>query len=251
MDLATLKAKGIVRAQTARPPVRAVFPFGLAQAGVHELAETRFGDMPALTGFALAARAEGRNANRAGTLLWVTQAGLGLEHGRVPDSALRAFSAHHTPRLVVHPGKLADVLWTIEEAIASSAVSLVVAEISDADFTATRRLALASGRHGVPVVLLMPYGREGATAAEARWRIAPKPSAPNRYDSRAPGAPRWHAILERSRTAPHLAGHSFDLEWNDETLSLTVVSGLAAGQVAPPAPPRRGPPDASGIRRAG
>jgi protein ImuA len=250
MDLATLKANGIVRTQTAHPPVRAVFPFGLSQTGVHELAEARFGDMPALTGFALAARSEGQNRGRAGAILWVTQAGLGMEHGLVPDGALRTFSPHHTPRLVVRPGKLADALWTIEEAIASSAVSLVVAEISGADFTATRRLALASGRHGVPVVLLMPYGREGATAAEARWRIAPRPSAPNRYDSRAPGAPRWHVVLERSRTAPHLAGRSFDLEWNDETLSLTVVPGLAAGQVTPPAPPRRGPSDASGIRRA-
>lgn len=251
MDLATLKAKGIVRAHSARTPIRALFPFGLAQAGVHELAEARFGDMPALTGFALAARAEGGEASKAGAILWVTQAKLGLEHGCVPDSALHGFSTHHTPRLVVHPGKLSDALWTIEEAIASSAVSLVVADVSGADFTATRRLALASGRHGVPVILLMPYGREGATAAEARWRIASRPSSPNRYDPRAPGAPRWHAVLERSRTAPHFAGHSFDLEWNDETLSLTVVSGLAAGQVAPPAPPRGGAPDASGIRQTG
>jgi protein ImuA len=251
MDIATLKAQGVVRAYPARTPMRAHFPFGLAQSGVHELAETCFGDMPALTGLALAARAEGGRANRAGAVFWVTEARPGLEHGCVPDNALRAFSAHHTPRLVVRPGKLSDALWTIEEAIASSAVSLIVAEISGADFTTTRRLALASGRHGVPVILLMPYGRQGATAAEARWRIASRPSAPNRYDPRAPGAPRWHATLERSRSAPHLAGHSFDLEWNNETLSLTVVSGLVTGQVAPPAPPRRGPADASGIRRAG
>lgn len=251
MDIATLKAKGIVRAHSARTPICARFPFGLAQAGVHELAEACFGDMPALTGFTLAAYAEGGGANRAGAILWVTQARLGLEHGCVPDSALRAFSAHHSHRLVVQPAKLSDALWTIEEAIASSAVSLIVAEVSGADFTATRRLALASGRHGVPVILLMPYGREGATAAQARWRITSKPSAPNRYDPRAPGTPRWHATLERSRTAPHLAGHSFDLEWNNETLSLTVVSGLGAGQAASPTPPRCGPADASGIRRAG
>ena len=120
MDIATLKAKGIVRAHSARTPICARFPFGLAQAGVHELAEACFGDMPALTGFTLAAYAEGGGANRAGAILWVTQARLGLEHGCVPDSALRAFSAHHTHRLVVQPAKLSDALWTIEEAIAST-----------------------------------------------------------------------------------------------------------------------------------
>ncbi|MBF4328339.1 hypothetical protein EAY16_24000, partial [Vibrio anguillarum] len=66
------------------------------------------------------------------------------------------------PRLSLTARTLPDALWAVEEAVVSGAVSLVVAEIEAADFTATRRLTLASGRHGVPVVLLMPPTCEGA-----------------------------------------------------------------------------------------
>ena len=131
----------------------------------------------------------------------------------------------------VQTRKLGEALWAIEEGIKSAAVGLVIAEVEDCDFTASRRLVLASSRYGVPVILLMPHTREGATAATARWRIRPRLSANNGFNARGLGTARWHAVLERSRQAPHLAGRSFDLEWNDETLSLTMVPGLAPYQI--------------------
>ena len=149
------------------------------------------------------------------------------------QAALRQMQAVMPQRLNVETRTLAEALWAVEEAVVSGAVSLVIAEVEAADFTATRRLTLASGRYGVPVILMMPQTCEGATAAATRWRIRPRPSAPNRYDPQAPGNPRWRAVLERCRTAPNATGASFDLEWNDETLSLSVVSGLAAGPAAP------------------
>ncbi|MEO0883774.1 MAG: hypothetical protein AAFY34_13740 [Pseudomonadota bacterium] len=199
-------------------------------AGIHELAEAQFGDMAAMTGLALAAS----RALPAGPIFWVSQRGLAREHGSLQQKQIEAFHGRERPCLFVRPRKLIDTLWAVEEAIRSSAVACVFADIAEADFTATRRLALASSRHGVPVVLLMPYTREGATAATARWRVSSVPSAVNPLDARAPGQIRWRAILERSRTVPELAGHVFDLDYTHETLSLNLVSRLAPR----PAPPR-------------
>ena len=198
------------------------FPFRLGSEGVHEICEASYGDMAALTGFALAAAKPRREA-----IAWVMQRRLSLEHGaHLPGGAAQL--RREPPSLVsIEVSKLTDALWTIEEAVRSAAVGCVIAEIEPMNFTASRRLALASGRHGVPVILLLPYSCEGSTAASARWRVAPRPSSPNLFDARAPGHPRWRAVLERTRLAPHLAGKVFDVELNDETLSLSVVSGMA------------------------
>tara|TARA_B100000678_G_scaffold281676_2_gene279773 strand:- start:1477 stop:2232 length:756 start_codon:yes stop_codon:yes gene_type:complete len=232
MDLTALKSQGLVRpCREASAPSRTPFPFGLGKAGVHELVETRFGDFAALTGFACAALSEAPPRS----VLWVAQAGFMSEFGMPRQEAVRGFWRGDVACLFVSPRRLEEVLWTVEEGVTSGAVSLVVAELAGADFTATRRLTLASRARGVPVVALMPYTRQGVTAAEARWRIAPRASSPNRYDAQAPGHMRWRAVLERSRSAPDKAGTQYDLEFDDETLSLTLVPGLAAR----PAPPRK------------
>ncbi|MEM1036744.1 MAG: hypothetical protein AAGI14_08305 [Pseudomonadota bacterium] len=192
---------------------------------MHEVCETQHGDLPALFGFSLAA-----SARRRGVILHVQQSTLGIEHGDILTAGAEGFQSQANSVLSVFTRKGTDALWAIEEGIKSAAVGLVIAEIVDCDFTASRRLVLASSRYGVPVILLMPYMREGTTAATARWRVRPRLSANNQFDPRGLGAARWHAVLERSRQAPHFAGRRFDLEWNDETLSLTMAPKLAAHQ---------------------
>ncbi|MEQ9507261.1 MAG: hypothetical protein RLO80_13465 [Hyphomonas sp.] len=203
------------------------FPFGLGKSGLHELAEASYGDSPAMTGFLLAAMRK----QAKGAWIWIRQASIFRDIGEVPEAALAGGSA--SLRLNVQARNAREALWATEEAILSGAASLVIAEIEGADFTATRRLTLASSRHGVPVVLMLPYTCEGATAAVTRWRVGPRPSSSNRFDKHAPGHPRWRAVLERCRTTPASTGKAFDLEWNDETLSLSVVAGLADGPAAP------------------
>ena len=204
----------------------AAFPLGLGQYGVHELCEDSFGDMAALTGFALAASRPCK-----GMIVWVRQQALAHDHGHVLAAGMQALAPQTPPILNITTRKTTDTLWATEEAIRAQATGLVIAELQTADFTASRRLTLASSRHGVPLILLMPYTRQGSTASAARWRIASRPSAPNRYDPHAPGHTRWHAALERCRRAPHMTGHSFNLELDNETLSLRVVTGLAANPV--------------------
>ena len=206
------------------PPI--TFPFEFGSSGVHEVCETQHGDLPALFGFSLAA-----SARRRGVILHVQQSTLGIEHGDTLYAGAEGFQSQANSILSVFTRKGTDALWAIEEGIKSAAVGLVIAEIANCDFTASRRLVLASSRYGVPVILLMPYMREGATAAKARWRVRPRLSANNQFDPRGLGAARWHAVLERSRQAPHFAGRRFNLEWNDDTLSLTMAPKLAAHQI--------------------
>ncbi|MFN3610120.1 MAG: ImuA family protein [Hyphomonas sp.] len=229
MDLAALISQGLIGPVTAPPAQAASFPYGLGTQGLHEVAEAGYGDRAAATGFILAAARPARK----GVLLWISQITIARETGTLPEAALREMTGDGVRRLNLVTHQTRDALWAVEEAVVSGAVSHVIAEVDSADFTSTRRLTLASGRHGVPVTLLLPHRCEGATAASTRWRISPRPSAPNGYDPRAPGHPRWRAQLERCRTAPAMAGHLFDLEWNDETLSLTVVSRMGTGSSAP------------------
>lgn len=233
MDLATLRSKGLIRPVTAAPAQPAAFPFGLGSDGVHEVAEAAYGHWAAVTGFTLATV----QPTRKGACLWICQTSLSRDTGHIPATSLQQMTGGREPRLCITARKSAEALWSAEEGIMSGAIRHVVVELEEADFTATRRLALASEKHGVPVTLLLPHTCSGATAASTRWRVGTQISAMNRHDPRAPGQPRYRAVLERCRTAPAAVGRAFDLEWNDETLSLHMVSGMAAGPAAPrPAP---------------
>ncbi|MEM9750373.1 MAG: hypothetical protein AAF869_05410 [Pseudomonadota bacterium] len=202
------------------------FPFGLGAREVHEICEAAYGDMAALTGFALALSA--RRLEAHGAIIWVSQTQFGLEHGWASEVGLAQMRREPRPILRVRAGRADMALWAVEEAIRCSAVSLVIGEVEDLDFTASRRLTLAARRCGAAVLLLMPHSRGGATAAAARWRVGAAPSKANAFDPHALGFPRWRVVLERSRAAPHMAGRAFEVEWNDETLSFALASELAA-----------------------
>lgn len=221
------------------------FPFGLGRRGVHELAASAYRDYPALAGFTLAALGQGIS----GALVWITPDLVARDQGRVSAGAMHRLQPGLS-LLNIGVRRPEDALWAAEETIRSGAASLVVAEVKTVDFTATRRLSLASQRHGVPLVLLLPQTCEGSTAAQARWRVAAHPSAPNRFDPRALGHTRWQAVLERCRSAPESVGRAFDVEFNDETLSLSLVSGLAT-RPAETHPPRRDTNKGTEWRRTG
>ena len=165
-------------------------------------------------------------------------------------------------RLVV--GRLAhpkELLWAIEEAIACRAVAAVTAELPEEtralDFTASRRLSLRAATGGASVLLLR-YSRErAASAARLRWHVAPAPSQPPPFDDRAPGEPRWRAVLERSGL-PQSAlrgGEEILLDWTKNGFipvrADSVERGIAetAGFSRRP-PPSGAPPAALGNRLA-
>jgi len=135
-------------------------------------------------------------------LLWVQERMAILESGRI----------HHPPGLPtqnlihVETRDARDALWAMEEGLRCSGLSAVIGEIwgepKALDFTATRRLAVASERSGVAAFLIRLGGHANLSGARMRWRIASAPSLANDLDSKAPGVPAWDAELFRARGMP-------------------------------------------------
>jgi protein ImuA len=133
-------------------------------------------------------------------LLWVQERLAILESGRVHPPGLPAQNLIH-----VEARDARDALWAMEEGLRCACLSAVIGEIwgdpRALDFTATRRLAVASERSGVAAFLIRLGGHANLSGARMRWRIASAPSLANDLDMRAPGLPAWDAELFRARGA--------------------------------------------------
>ena len=134
-------------------------------------------------------------------LLWVQERMAILESGRIHPPGLPSPNLIH-----VEARDAKDALWAMEEGLRCSALSCVIGEIwgdpRALDFTATRRLAVASERSGVAAFLIRLGGHANLSGARMRWRIASAPSLINDLDSKAPGSPVWDAELFRARAMP-------------------------------------------------
>jgi protein ImuA len=147
------------------------------------------------TGFLLA------QLETAKPVLWVQDRMAILESGRIHPPGLRSQELIH-----VEARDARDALWAMEEGVRCPALSAVIGEIwgdpKALDFTATRRLAVASERSDVPCWLVRLGGTANLSGARMRWRIASVPSLINPFDERAPGTPAWDADLFRVRGMP-------------------------------------------------
>jgi len=134
-------------------------------------------------------------------LLWVQDRMAILESGRIHPPGLPTQNLIH-----VEARDAKDALWTMEEGVRCSCLSAVIGELwgdpRTLDFTATRRLAVASERSGTPCWLVRLAGNANLSGARMRWRIASAPSLVNPLDERAPGSPAWDAKLFRARGMP-------------------------------------------------
>jgi protein ImuA len=134
-------------------------------------------------------------------LLWVQDRMAILESGRIHPPGLPSQKLIH-----VEARDARDTLWAMEEGVRCSGLSAVIGEIwgdpRALDFTATRRLAVASERSGTPCWLVRLGGTANLSGARMRWRIASAPSLFNTLDARAPGLPTWEAELFRARGMP-------------------------------------------------
>ena len=134
-------------------------------------------------------------------LLWVQERMAILESGRVHPPGLPSQNLIH-----VEARDARDALWAMEEGLRCSGLSAVIGEIwgdpKALDFTATRRLAVASERSGVAAFLIRLGGHANLSGARMRWRIASAPSLANDLDARVSGAPVWDAELFRARGMP-------------------------------------------------
>lgn len=138
------------------------------------------------------------------SVLWVQDAaslkltGRPYRHGL--PAALRQRLIHVVAR------KPEDALFALEEGLRCRELACVIGEIvgnpKALDFTTSRRLSLATERHGVPLVLVRLDAARDLSSARMRWQVAAAPSAPPRWNAQAPGAPAWRAELFRARAHP-------------------------------------------------
>ena len=146
-------------------------------------------------GFAL-----GQLRGSGGPILWVQERTAMREGGRPFAHGLPGrFDLIH-----VAASNARHALWAMEEGLRCKALSAVIGELwgepAALDFTATRRLAVASEAHGVPAFLLRLGGAPNLSGARQRWRIGPAPSPTHRWNPAAPGSAAFTAELFRSRT---------------------------------------------------
>jgi protein ImuA len=134
-------------------------------------------------------------------VLWVQDRMAILEGGRIYPPGLPARDLIH-----VEARDAKDALWAMEEGLRCAALSCVIGELwgdpKTLDFTATRRLAVAAEKSGVPCWLVRLGGTANLSGARMRWRIGSAPSLANGLDPKAPGLPAWDAELFRARGRP-------------------------------------------------
>jgi len=206
------------------PDVDAVLPEGqLARGALHEITADAYPDMTAALGFCLGLlRLLPAPAQARRTLLWVRSRFARREFGALYGHGLSAFGLDPASFLFVDAHKAQDALWTMEEGARAGCLLAVVGETGAPGFKQTQRLSRAAAMTGTPVLLLIPPDSAHPSTAATRWRIARAPGPPDAYDTRAPDASRWHAMLTRCR-----GGRPKDwfMEWRNETHRFDLATG--------------------------
>lgn len=186
----------------ARPRGRGMVPVPGGAAGGIGLARGRVHELRGPSRVALAVQLMGECA---GPVLWIYP---GWQAGRLYPDGVAAWA--DPGRLIqARARRVEDILWSMEEALRSGAVGLVVAELPAAPaLTPVRRLQLAAevgaeaahhAGHGVaPLGLLLTGGEAVAAGVESRWRMAPLPSGSALLEEQGTV---WQLERERARGA--------------------------------------------------
>ena len=178
-------------------------------------------------------------------LVWVQDARSRVEFGASHARGFAGLGLDPSRLTFVRARRPVDALWAMEEALRAGLP--VVGEIEGCpralDFTATKRLAWRALEANVACWLVRVGSRAtaagGTSAARYRWRASPHPSAPDPYDPKAPGRPRWRLELTRARDRPpgtwvvEAGGDDGGEDGAGTPHRLRVVAALADGGVAP------------------
>jgi len=206
--------------------------FGLDPA-LHEFYADRSSDAAALCGLALAssgAVAQGRS------LLWVRHAMLDHEQGAPYAPGVDSCGIASSSMILVRLREEVGVLQAAFEGARCTGLGAVVVELwGEArayDLTASRRLAMAARKSGVPVLMARVAATPAPSAAETRWRVRAMPS--RALAANAPGNPAFAMTLLRARNGQE--GQHLHLEWDRDARTLvTLPAGGSDGPVIRPA----------------
>ena len=202
---------------------------GMAYGCVHELYAADPADAAATAAMALALSAGMAEASRP--VLWL-RSRQGANQSRVLQGNGWAELGGRAGEALV--GIVPDTLSLLRaavDAVRCAASGVVIIEgwgkMPELDLTASRRLALAAEKSGVPLFVLRIDALPNPSAAQTRWQVAAAPSLA--LPGNAPGLPTFDIELLRQRSGP--SGMSWRLEWDrdrrifrEATLSGAVVS---------------------------
>lgn len=186
-------------------PIKQAFPNGTFPLGaVHEFLSTGAENSAASSGFIAALIASLMEDKSAA--LWISSS------RTLFPPALSSFGIQPDRFIFVDLQKEKDAIWVMEEALKCSALSAVIGEIREIDFTTSRRLQLAVEQSQVNGFILRNNFRHlNTTACISRWKIIPLPSDPF---NNLPGIgfPKWRAELLRMRNGK---SGMWDIQWRE------------------------------------
>jgi protein ImuA len=207
--------------------------FGLARTGLHDVAPQAYGDMPAAMGFALALGLRHlADMSERRPLLWCRLAREEHEYGRLYGHGLETLGLARNRFLTLTLKRPAALLWTMEDALKSGALALVISDADSrhANLTVTRRLSLAAHAGESAGLLVFSKPHVNATASHTRWITATTKSRAPPYDIQAPGHPAWEIELTRARGGRPGA---WTVEWHHAPHCFNLVSKLSRGALHP------------------
>ncbi len=217
---------------------------GLAVAGLHDISPAAYGDFPAACGFALALAvrrlADGQERR---PILWCRLETEQREYGHCFGHGVAGLGVSRSRFLTLSLKRPVALLWTVEEALKSGCLSVVLGDVAVqyADLTATRRLALAGQAGKASGLIVLTRNYIDSTASFSRWCVATSRSPPAASDSRAPGVPAWQVALTRIRGG---RPGEWLLNWQKDHAPsrFTLVPGFSGGALHPGTPegPRPG-----------
>ncbi len=181
-------------------PIDSVLGGGLAFGAVHEVAPALPIHIGAAQGYAVALAALTR-----GSVLWVETDFARMENGAPygPGLALHGLAPDRQVMLAVP--RATDVLWAMEEALRSRAVTIVIGDVPDDrtldEGTATRRLSLTAREARGLGLLLRHRPSEAASAAATRWQVSAAPSAQDQFGGL--GRTTFALALTKNRRGPN------------------------------------------------
>jgi protein ImuA len=168
---------------------------GLAGGALHEVVPETEGDLPAAFGFAAALL--GRMPKEGPVLFVISARGLAA-YGHPHGHGLDELGLDPSRLILVETEDEVQALWALEEALRSAVPAAVAGAIGqELDLKTSRRLHLAAGSSGVPLILLRAAAGMGSSAAATRWRIGTAKAARDRFG--LPAHWRWRLTLERCR----------------------------------------------------
>jgi protein ImuA len=148
---------------------------------------------------------------QGGACIWIS-----MRRTLFPPS-LTVFGVEPDRLIFIDVKRERDVLWAMEEALKCKGLTAVVSELTEINFTQTRRLQLAAEQSRVTgFVLRSDPNKLTATACVARWNIN---SLPSETEEGMPGVgfPRWNVELMKVRNGNP---GSWKVEWSGAQFKL-------------------------------